>query len=254
MFLKYNSINNIKIGPFVDKTDGVTEETALSPVVNLSKNGGTIAPRNSSTTITHDANGIYNAELDATDCNTLGRLNLYVNDSATHLPYFSNYEVLPIKIYNSLVDGTDNIEVDIVSVNNTATTSVDDFKAASINLLPIASSAVSSVLVSTNVEIYKDEAIDIVFTITDENGNDVDLSSGTVNLNVYNLYDILKFNKSTTSGQITISGTNNNIATVSILTTDTNITADNYKYDLWLDDLLVSNGSFILNPSHKATS
>ena len=93
MELKQSTTVTVQVGPFLNKTDGVTEKTALSPTVQISKNGGTFAARNSATAITHDANGWYKVELDATDTDTLGRLQLKVHAAATHLPVWHEYMV-----------------------------------------------------------------------------------------------------------------------------------------------------------------
>ncbi len=114
LLLRHSTTTTIKLGPALDKTDGVTEETALSPTVNLSKNGGAIAPRNSATAITHDANGWYEVELDTTDTDTLGRLQAYFRDPATHLPVWAEFSVLPAQVYDSLVLATDKLQVDVV--------------------------------------------------------------------------------------------------------------------------------------------
>jgi hypothetical protein len=100
MDLRASTTVTVKLGPFVDKTDGVTAETALSPTVKVTKNGGTLAARNSGTAITHDADGYYNVELNATDTNTPGRLRTTVRDDATHLPVFESFNVLSAAYYD----------------------------------------------------------------------------------------------------------------------------------------------------------
>jgi hypothetical protein len=91
----------IKIGPFVDSTDGDTEETALTinaSDVKLSKNGGVVAAKNSGA-CTHDTKGWYLCTLDATDTNTVGRLTLFVHVSGA-LPVFREFQVLPVVVYD----------------------------------------------------------------------------------------------------------------------------------------------------------
>lgn len=112
LWLRQSTTTTVKLGPFLDKSDGVTEETGLSPTVKLTKNGGTIADRSSGTAITHDTLGWYSVELNATDTNTLGRLRVLVHAAATHLPVWENYMVLPAAVYDSLILGTDLLPVD----------------------------------------------------------------------------------------------------------------------------------------------
>ena len=104
LYLKQSTASqSVLIGPFVDSTDGVTAETALTisnTDIRLSKNGGNIAAKNSGGG-THDENGWYTITLDATDTNTVGRLQLHVNESGA-LPVFAEFQVLEEDIYDAL--------------------------------------------------------------------------------------------------------------------------------------------------------
>ena len=94
--LRANTAVDVLIGPFLDSTDGVTAETALTisqADVRLSKNGQNIAQKNDATAAAHDELGLYNCELDATDTNTLGTLVLNVQESGA-LPVRHEYMVL----------------------------------------------------------------------------------------------------------------------------------------------------------------
>jgi len=60
-WLKQSTAVTIQFGPFLDKTDGVALETGLATAldnattgVRVSKNGGTLADRNSSTAPAYD--------------------------------------------------------------------------------------------------------------------------------------------------------------------------------------------------------
>lgn len=111
--LKQSTVITVQLGPAVDKTDGVTEEIALAPTVEVSKNGAVFAARSSVTAIAHDQNGWYRVELDATDTNTLGRLVVKFDDAATHLPVWHEFLVVPANVYDSLVGGTDKLQADV---------------------------------------------------------------------------------------------------------------------------------------------
>jgi hypothetical protein len=104
--LRQSSPVDVLIGPFTDKTDGVTAETGESPSVKLSKNGQTMAAKNDATTPTSDADGYYNCELDATDTNTIGSLRLTVAASANAGPVFHDYVVLAAVVYDALYGDT----------------------------------------------------------------------------------------------------------------------------------------------------
>lgn len=124
--LKQSTTVTIQMGPALDKTDGVTEETALSPTVEISKNNAVYAARNSATAIAHDANGWYRVELNTTDTNTLGRLIAKFDDAATHLPVWHEFTIVPADVYDSLVSGTGNgVRTNVIAVNGTAQTAGD---------------------------------------------------------------------------------------------------------------------------------
>lgn len=103
-FLKQSTASqSVLIGPFVDSTDGVTAETALTIAaadVRLSKNGGNIVAKNSGGG-THDEIGYYTVTLDATDTDTVGRLQLMVNESGA-LPVYHEFTVLEENVYDAL--------------------------------------------------------------------------------------------------------------------------------------------------------
>ena len=93
----------VTVGPFLDKTDGVTPETGLagSMTVYLSKNGGTYAARTSAVAITHDRDGYYKVPAAIADVDTLGRLRLQVTAEATHLSVWENYRIVTQGEYNA---------------------------------------------------------------------------------------------------------------------------------------------------------
>lgn len=144
MMLKQSTAVDVLIGPFVDLTNGASAETGESPAVKLSKNGQTLAAKNDITTPTHDADGYYNCELDATDTNTVGTLTLTVAASATALPVRHEFQVIAANVYDSLyaANGTDLLQVETTtnsdktgySISGTKTTldSLNDIAATDI--------------------------------------------------------------------------------------------------------------------------
>jgi hypothetical protein len=115
MLLKQSTTVTIQIGPFLDKTDGVAEEVGLagSMVVEISKNNAAFAARGSATAITHDANGWYRVELNATDTGTLGRLVVKSDAAATYLPVWHEFTVVTANVYDSWVANTDKLQTDL---------------------------------------------------------------------------------------------------------------------------------------------
>lgn len=112
LLLKQSTAVEIKLGPFVDSTDGFTAETALTVSqadVRLAKNGGAWAQKNDATSATHEENGWYEVPLNATDTNTLGILVVAVNETGA-LPVWEKFHVVPANVYESLIAGTEFLE------------------------------------------------------------------------------------------------------------------------------------------------
>lgn len=154
-FLKQSTAVTIEVGPFLAAADAVTPETALTitqPDIRLSKNGGSFAQKSASGTASHMENGYYSVSLSTTDTNTLGRLRLHVNESGA-LPVWLDFMVLPANVYDSLVAGSDNLEIDLVQwrgtqpnnlVSNRVDASVGALAAAVITAASIASDAIQA--------------------------------------------------------------------------------------------------------------
>lgn len=103
----------IKLGPFVNSTDGNTQEIALTIAntdIKLTKGGSTTETNKNSGGATHVANGRYTVTLDATDTNTLGILEVDCHPTGA-LPSHRSYMVLPADVYDALVAGTGNLSV-----------------------------------------------------------------------------------------------------------------------------------------------
>lgn len=128
MFLKQSTSQAIRIGPFLDSTDGDTEETGLTIAntdVRLSKDGGNMVAKNSGG-LTHDENGWYSGTLDATDTNTVGELDVYIHVSGA-LAVWKRYWVIEEAIYDAFFGASaggfdSNGRVDVGSWLGTAVT------------------------------------------------------------------------------------------------------------------------------------
>lgn len=104
LYLKQSTASqSVLIGPFVDSSDGTTAETGLTIAntdIRLSKNGGNLAAKNSGGA-THDEAGWYTITLDATDTNTVGRLQLHCKMTGA-LMVFAEFQVLEETVYDAL--------------------------------------------------------------------------------------------------------------------------------------------------------
>ena len=137
-FLRTNTAVIITVGPFYDKTDGVTIETALtitneritltadtdagSAPTNILDNiaGATSGTSNDLNYITGNDAGMMQLELSAADTNRLGRMFLSITDAANHVPVFHEFMVLPAMIYDAFVLGTDVLDSSMTQILGTA--------------------------------------------------------------------------------------------------------------------------------------
>jgi hypothetical protein len=114
-WLKQSTAVTVKMGPFLDSTDGDTEMTALTisqADIRLTKNGGAFAQTNNAAGATHDENGFYGVPLDTTDTNTLGTLKVFIHE-ASALSVWQDFMVVPANVWDSLF-GADKLQVDAV--------------------------------------------------------------------------------------------------------------------------------------------
>ena len=118
IMLKQSSAADIVVGPFVDDTDGKTPEAGLTisqADCQISKNGGAMAQKNSTTAASHLGGGHYKIPLNTTDTNTLGVLRLYVNESGA-LPVWVDCMIMAENAWNSLF-GSDRLQVDVLEIS-----------------------------------------------------------------------------------------------------------------------------------------
>lgn len=124
-WIKQNSSNtSILFGPTLLSSDGVTPSTGFAHTVYLSKAGAAAATMASTSTGTPSVGGWYTFLLSSADTATVGGLTALANNT-THLPIWHEFMVLPANAYDSLVGGTDTLEVDVIAwVGTTASTSM----------------------------------------------------------------------------------------------------------------------------------
>ncbi|KKL56638.1 hypothetical protein LCGC14_2243390, partial [marine sediment metagenome] len=104
-FLRQSTAQTFRFGPFLDATDGVTEEVGLTitPALRrLSKDGGAFGAASGAVNATHDSDGWYSASLTTTDTDTVGELILNVQVPATHLPVWMRWWVLEEEVYDDV--------------------------------------------------------------------------------------------------------------------------------------------------------
>lgn len=103
----------IKLGPLAKLSDA-TAQTGLSisnTDIKLLKNNATASVNKNSGGATELETGDYYTTLDATDSNTLGRLSVKTAMAST-LVFSKDLMVLPANVYDSMVLGSDLLQVD----------------------------------------------------------------------------------------------------------------------------------------------
>ena len=121
-WLRQSTAVEIKLGPFVDQTDGFTPETGLTILqadARLAKNGADWAQKAETTTLVAEENGWYRCLLDTTDTDTLGILIVAVNESGA-LPVWREFMVTAANIYDSVIGGGDVLDVSVTQWLGTA--------------------------------------------------------------------------------------------------------------------------------------
>jgi hypothetical protein len=133
-YLRTNTAARITVGPFFDKTDGVTPETAITvtscklslmvddsnvPTLVLDTAPTASGGANDMVHVTGDDSGFYDLELAAANVNYLGRAVLSITDPAVHCPVVHEFMILPANVYDSLVLGTDTLNADVTQFGGT---------------------------------------------------------------------------------------------------------------------------------------
>lgn len=172
-FLKQSTAFTFRVGPFVDSTDGVTAETALTIAqadIQISKAGGAYAQTSAAPTTTHDADGWYQCPLTATDTNTLGALTVQIVVAGA-LPVWEHFQVIPALVYDSLVLGTDALQVDTIQIGGTVQTANDvgaDVDAILVDTAEIGAAGAGLTVLATAANLATvDTVVDAILVDTD---------------------------------------------------------------------------------------
>lgn len=116
-YLRQNTATRVTVGPFLDKTDGVTPEVALTatnekltftvddggvPTLVIDANATASGGSNDLVHITGDDAGYYDLELTAAQTNYVGRACLSIGYATDHVPVFHEFEILPPDVYDAM--------------------------------------------------------------------------------------------------------------------------------------------------------
>lgn len=187
MWLRQSTAAKVIVGPFVDETDGYTAETGLTlggmDDAELVKHGSGSVTDISSRTFTHVQGGNYALDLSTADTDTLGRLRIFFRDASVARPLAMDFMVVPAQVYDSMIAGSDTLEVDAVAISGDST-AADNLEAGLEGVVPgTVSTGSTTTVVNTGLSETTDDHYNgrvIVFrsgnlagqaaTITDYNG------------------------------------------------------------------------------------
>lgn len=147
IYLKQSTASQeVLLGPFVDSTDGVTAETALTIAntdIKVWKAGATTLANKNSGGATHISAGLYYAVLDATDTDTVGSGALVVQMSgalAVRVPF----TVLPSATFDAFIAGTAGYPLKAVVKKNQAINNFEFLMTDSTNHNPLTGATVAA--------------------------------------------------------------------------------------------------------------
>jgi hypothetical protein len=112
-FLKQSTTATVTVGPVLD-ADGVAVSTAVLADFSIAKNGSVAVLTGA--TVTHSTNGYYTIALTVSNTDSLGRLDIIVNNSAMSMSNH-RYDVIVAQVYDSVVSGSDLLQVDVTQLN-----------------------------------------------------------------------------------------------------------------------------------------
>lgn len=183
-FLRQNTAIILTVGPFYDRTDGVTIETALtitneritltadtdagSAPTNVLDNvtGATSGTSNDLNYITGNDAGMMQLELAAADTNRVGRMMLSITDAANHVPVFHEFFVLPQAIYDWLTGVIVPLPANVTQFGGTNLTSASGIPEVKVN--NIAANAITAT--SINADAITDAKVASDVTIASVTG------------------------------------------------------------------------------------
>lgn len=130
-FLRENTATRITVGPFLDVTDGITPELALTvtgihltlmvddvgvPTLALDADATASGGNNDMVHVTNDNAGFYDLELTAAQVNFTGRAMFAAIDDSEHLPVFHEFQIVRANVYDAMFIDSDLLDVSVTQL------------------------------------------------------------------------------------------------------------------------------------------
>lgn len=128
IFLKQSTAATVRVGPFVDATNGVTPETGITlgaadqAEILKQGSGATVDISAATWAAITGVGGWYDLSLTTSHTDTCGALYIIVQDESVCLPVFMHCTVLQANVYDSLIGGTTYLETNPGEFSITSTT------------------------------------------------------------------------------------------------------------------------------------
>lgn len=169
--LRQGTSATVLVGPWVDKDDGVTPEDGITMgtvdgallVKHDSSSGVDITGR--TWALLSAGWGWYVITLTTGDVDTEGRLSILFREDATALPVWRHFMVVGQQVYDSIVEGSDLLAVDMQALGNAAGPATALAQSAQGIVLgqtqsgTLTNTDFSTDLAETTVDHYKDRAV-----------------------------------------------------------------------------------------------
>lgn len=149
LILKQSTSVDVRLGPFVDATDGVTPETGISiasadQAEVLKANGAATVAMTGTLTAVTGCDGWYDYTVATSDVDTVGEIVFVIQDSSVCAPVFVRGYVVEEAIYDTLygsgadletkIDTIDtNVDAILVDTGTTLDTKLNDIQGATFN-------------------------------------------------------------------------------------------------------------------------
>lgn len=195
LILKQSTSVDIRIGPFVDATDGVTPETGITlgtadQAEVLKANGAATAAMAGTFAAVTGADGWYDYTVASGDVDTVGEVVFVVQDSSVCLPVFVRAQVVEEATYDFLYAAS---ATPVADINAECDTAISDAALATAANLATVDSNVDAILVDTGTTIpgtiaTVDANVDAIKVKTDSL---TFTQAGQVDANVQYVNDIL---------------------------------------------------------------
>lgn len=155
ILLKQSTAATLRVGPFMDATNGVTPETGITlgaadQAELLKHTGATVDISGATWAAVTGVGGWYDLSLTTSHTDTLGMLTVVVQDESVSTPAFARAMVVPAMVYDSLVGGTDTLDVQVTGLGSSSLDAIRDRMALRTTLRGTVGSSSTTTSVTTS--------------------------------------------------------------------------------------------------------